>query len=119
MTGKDELISELSSNKLLTQRDLLQSLHSLLRPIDAHLSPGQARISIGSTASHFDEIAAQLEGFARRLWGAVPAGTLEDDGINWESYRTGLQNGTDPNHTEYWGDCRAKDQRMVEVSIIV
>jgi hypothetical protein len=33
-------------------------------------------------------------------------------------YATGLANGTDPNHAEYWGPVVLRDQRMVEMEII-
>ncbi|KAG8901861.1 hypothetical protein FRB99_005038, partial [Tulasnella sp. 403] len=70
---------------------------------------------------HFDDAAAELEGFARRLWGAVPAGignAGSTDGVDWESYRTGITNGTDPGHPEYWGAARDRDQRLVEMAPI-
>lgn len=40
----------------------------VLDPLAAHTSPGGSRIVIGHTGTHFDEAAAQLEGFSRPLW---------------------------------------------------
>lgn len=108
-----------SKNPLRTREDLQQALKSFLDPLAPHTSPRGARIKIGSTATHYDETAAQLEGFARPLWGlaALLAGGGTYDGVDrWVS---GLAAGTDPSDgLEYWGESRAKDQRMVEMSPI-
>ncbi|TEB18319.1 hypothetical protein FA13DRAFT_1767672 [Coprinellus micaceus] len=65
-----------------------------------------SRIQLGYTGNHFDDIAAQLEGFARPVW----------DYAGKERWVEGLKNGTDPNSDEFWGNMRDKDQRMVECS---
>ncbi|KAG8870713.1 hypothetical protein FRB97_009458 [Tulasnella sp. 331] len=101
------MTSSLLSNPLSTRADVESALNAILSPLDRHLSPGHARVSIGHTAAHFDDIAVQLEGYARRLWGAAPFG-VESDSIDWSSYRTGLANGTNPSHPEFWGN-PAKD----------
>lgn len=113
----------LAANPLETRTDVDAALESLLAPLHRLISPSCARVKIGHTTAHFDDIAAQLEGFARRLWGAAPsgAGTHGDgEGVDWNSYPKGLANGTDPHHPEFWGN-PAKDhpdQRLVEVSVL-
>ncbi len=58
-----------TSNPLQTRDDLAAFLKTLLQGLGAHTSPGGARIHLGFTGTHYDDIAAQLEGFARPLWG--------------------------------------------------
>ncbi|KAK7031509.1 hypothetical protein R3P38DRAFT_3313584 [Favolaschia claudopus] len=110
--------SPFASNPLKTKADLAKFLTGLLDPLAAHTSPGGARIHLGHTATHFDETAAQLEGFSRPIWGlaALLGGGGEYSGR--ERWVSGLANGCDPKHEEFWGDMRDKDQRMVECSAI-
>lgn len=105
-------------NELKTRDDLEKFLVELLDPLAAHTSPGGARIHLGHTATHYDEIAAQLEGFSRPIWGlaSLIAGGGSYAGTN--RWVNGFTNGSDPNGPEYWGDMRDKDQRMVECSAI-
>lgn len=102
------------SNPLRTRADVAAACVSLLDPVAARLSPGRARARLGATATHFDETAAQLEGFARPLWGlgALLAGGGAYDKAHL--FREGLAAGTDPSHPEYWGAVQDVDQRMVE-----
>lgn len=109
---------KLSMNALSSHSDVLSALHTLLAPLNPHLSAGAARVKLGHTSGHFDDDAAELEGFARRLWGAVPAGIglpASEDGIDWDAYMDGIEHGVDPNDSEYWGAAVDKDQRLVEV----
>lgn len=116
--------SPLSLDPLLTRRDLAHAATLLLDSLALFTSPGGARIKLGNTGTHYDEVAAQLEGFSRPLWGLVPLllGGGAEGGA--ESYAgahrwvQGLANGTDPSHPEYWGPTRDKDQRMVEMCAI-
>ncbi|KAI9738291.1 MAG: hypothetical protein M1834_008789 [Cirrosporium novae-zelandiae] len=98
-----------------TKTDLQDACIALLEPLTQHFSPEKARIKVGTTAAHFDESAAQLEGYARPLWAlcALVAGGYEWDGT--KLWVKGLINGTDPNHAEYWGAVEDVDQRMVEM----
>jgi hypothetical protein len=43
-------------------------MYPVLDALAPHTSPGGARIVLGYTGTHFDEAAAQLEGFSRPLW---------------------------------------------------
>ncbi|KAJ7272625.1 hypothetical protein B0H12DRAFT_1208464 [Mycena haematopus] len=107
-----------ASNPLKTKADLAKFLTGLLDPLAAHTSPGGARIHLGHTATHYDETAAQLEGFSRPIWGL--ASLLAGGGTYAGTQRwvDGLANGCDPGHEEFWGNMRDKDQRMVECSAI-
>ncbi|TFK33957.1 hypothetical protein BDQ12DRAFT_707153 [Crucibulum laeve] len=106
------------SNPLETRDDLAKFLTGILDPLASHTSPGGARIHLGHTATHYDEAAAQLEGFSRPIWGlaALLGGGGEYEGT--KRWVDGFKNGTDPNSPEFWGPMRDKDQRMVECSAI-
>ncbi|MGV8853343.1 MAG: DUF2264 domain-containing protein [Devosia sp.] len=108
----------LHGNPLKTRSDAETALHDLFAPLLPYFSEGGARVRLDGAAAHFDRAAADLEGFARPLWGLTPlaagGGTFE----HWELYRRGLANGTDPKHPEYWGAVNATDQRMVELAAI-
>ena len=118
-----------SDNSFRTREDVIRATISLLKPLLPYFSPGKARIRIPvSTAAHFDEAAAQLEGFARPLWAigalALTIGTITDEQLLAqvhsiiEPWMQGFANGTDPDHPEYWGAIGDKDQRMVEAETI-
>lgn len=113
-----------SDNPFRSHADFKTASISLLRALKPYQSPGGARIKLPlSTGTHFDDVAAQLEGYARPLWAV---GTLLHSNIVTqkeyieliEPYVRGLANGTDPQHDEYWGPVVLRDQRMVEMEII-
>lgn len=108
------LSTPFASNPLSTKQDLRDFLIGLLDPLKAHTSLGCARIHVGFTGTHYDETAAQLEGFSRPIWGL--ASLLAGGGvyIGTQRWVTGFQNGSNPDHEEFWGEMRNKDQRMVE-----
>ncbi|KAF2112786.1 hypothetical protein BDV96DRAFT_157389 [Lophiotrema nucula] len=113
-----------SDNSFTTHNDFNNACLALLRALRPYQSTGGARIKLPlATGTHFDEVAAQLEGFARPLWavGALLHGgclmEAEQEAIV-QPYVEGLANGTDPQHPEYWGPVVVRDQRMVEMEII-
>jgi hypothetical protein len=114
-----------SDNPFNKRADLEAAVYALLKALIPYQSAHGARIRLPvGTAAHFDEAAAQLEGFARPLWaiGALLAAKSPDDPIDprlW-GWINGFGFGTDPDtaNDEYWGDIDDKDQRMVEVEIL-
>ncbi|KAJ4320645.1 hypothetical protein N0V94_003293 [Neodidymelliopsis sp. IMI 364377] len=113
-----------SDSAFSTHQDFKVSVVALLRALKPYQSLGGARIRLPlATGTHFDDVAAQLEGFARALWAV---GTLLHSKIVQQDehdeliqpYINGLANGTDPSHAEYWGPVVLRDQRMVEMEII-
>ncbi|MBE3048161.1 DUF2264 domain-containing protein [Candidatus Bathyarchaeota archaeon] len=117
-----------SDNPFRTRNDLIRATLALLTPLVPYSSPGNARIRIPvATGAHFDESAAQFEGFARPLW-AVGALLLGSESISCpdlaaevdavvQPWVRGVIAGTDPAHPEYWGAMQDSDQRMVEAEI--
>ena len=113
-----QLQSPYANNPVKTKEDLSLFLVGLLDALAPHTSPGGARIHVGYTGTHFDEAAAQLEGFSRPIWGLASllgGGGKYDGASRWVQ---GFESGVDPDHEEFWGNMRNKDQRMVECSAI-
>jgi hypothetical protein len=105
-----------SQVKITDRASVQQLLKTVLDPLEPFFSPDKARISVpGATATHYDEVAAELEGWARPLYGLAPllAGGGEYENTKW--WIEGLKHGTDPDHPEFWGYTRGNDQRMVEM----
>ncbi|KAI4654329.1 uncharacterized protein J4E78_007374 [Alternaria triticimaculans] len=113
-----------SNNPFKTHADLKTASIALLRALKPYQSPHGARIKVPlSTGTHFDDVAAQLEGYARPLWavGALMHSNIVSEDEYEElikPYALGLANGTNPNHEDYWGPVVLRDQRMVEMEII-
>ena len=105
-------------NPLKTRDDVERALRESFAPLLPFFSPGGARVRLNGAAAHFDRAAADLEGFARPLWGLVPLAAGGGRFEHWELYRRGLANGCDPAHAEYWGPVTGTDQRMVELAAI-
>lgn len=79
-----------------------------------YASRGGARIRLGVNIGHQDDTAADLEGYARPLWGLAPLAAGGGDFAHWDVWARGLAAGTDPGHPEYWGAPEGIDQRTVE-----
>lgn len=119
-----------SDNPLRTRDDLIRANIALVKPLLPHFSPEKARIRIPvASGAHFDEAAAQLEGFARPLWSvgallsSLAAGVSDADLAHQidqvtEPWIAGYTAGTDSGHAEYWGSVGQVDQRMVEAEIV-
>ncbi|MBU2867264.1 DUF2264 domain-containing protein [Pacificibacter marinus] len=108
----------LHGQPLNARADLIAVMERLLAPLDAYRSTGCARVQLSPTGAIFDHGAAELEGFARPLWAIAAASAGGDTTTDWQPYRTGLDNGTNPDHPEYWGDLGEVDQRLVELAAV-
>jgi len=117
-------LKDFSNNPFKTHGDFKAAATALLRALTPYQSSSGARIKLPlSTGTHFDDVAAQLEGYARPLWavGALMHSKIlspEEVKDLIEPYARGLANGTDPAHPDYWGPVVVRDQRMVEMEII-
>ena len=108
----------LHGNPLKTRQDLSKALMDLFNPLLPYFSHGGARVRLSAYGAIFDHPAADLEGFARPLWGIVPFAAGGGEFPHWELYRRGLVNGMNPDHAEYWGDLTDRNQRLVELAAI-
>lgn len=118
MTYDPASANPLHGNPLKTRADVEKGLRDLFAPLLPYFSDGGARVRLDGAGAHFDRAAADLEGFARPLWGLAPLAAGGAAFEHWELYRQGLANGTDPGHPEYWGTVKTTDQRMVELAAI-
>ncbi|WP_417307648.1 DUF2264 domain-containing protein [Devosia sp.] len=108
----------LNGNPLRNRSDVERALRDSFAPLLPYFSPGSARVRLSATGAIFPPAAADLEGFARPLWGLVPLAAGGGSFAHWDLFRQGLANGTDPAHPEYWGDFNGTDQRLVELAAI-
>ncbi|KAM3503586.1 hypothetical protein MY10362_004120 [Beauveria mimosiformis] len=117
-----------SDNGFSSHTDAVAASRALLKPLVPYFSPGKARVKIPVTSgAHFDDTAAELEGYARPLWVVATLlaaqqryakghETTSDSLLN--HWVKGLEHGVDPSHQEYWGAIGDWDQRMVEAEVI-
>jgi hypothetical protein len=103
-----------STNPLRSREDVVAAVTSLLDPLLPGFSPHASMVKVGSTGTRFDETAAQVEGFARPLWGLAPLLAGGSAYAGTEQFVQGLINGTDPESPGFWGFMEDTDQRMVE-----
>ncbi|PDT42686.1 MULTISPECIES: DUF2264 domain-containing protein [Sinorhizobium] len=118
MTYDPASSNPLVGNPLETRSDMQHALLGLFDPLLPYFSKGNARVRLDAAAAHFDRAAADLEGFARPLWGLAPFAAAGGDFPHWRRYVEGIANGTDPNHPEFWGNVGNRDQRMVELAAL-
>lgn len=104
---------------LHTKADYIDCLKKIVSPLKVYYTPGYAGLKCGHTGAYYDETGAMLEGFSRVLWGLAPlwGGGHDCEGFD-EIYLKGITNGTDPSHSEYWGEIGDFDQKMVETAAI-
>ncbi|KAI8661125.1 hypothetical protein NCS55_00981700 [Fusarium keratoplasticum] len=113
-------LSGFSDNPFETRDDVIRAAEALIRPLMQYMSPGKGRVRIPhSTGTHFDETAAQLEGFARPFWaiGALLMGRTGNMELI-QPWLDGFEAGTDPESPDYWGPIKSFDQRMVEAEMM-
>lgn len=113
-TNRAFALHPFSTNPLKTRDDVVAAASSLLGPLVSGFSPKCALIKVGSTGTRFDETAAQIEGFARPLWGLAPLLAGGSKFEHSDKFVQGLISGTDPESGEFWGYMEDIDQRMVE-----
>lgn len=95
-----------------------EAVKLLYRPLASHASLGGARVRLGPSHAHYPAAVAELEGFARPLWGLAPLRAGGGEIGEWNRFSAGLAHGTDPSHAEFWGAPRDFDQRFVEMAAI-
>jgi len=101
----------------LTDRASVQQLaRTLLDPLEPFFSPKKATVRCpGATGVRFDQTASEIEGFARPLWALTFLLAGGGEYKNAELWSQGLKEGMNPSSSEFWGQVRDNDQRMVEM----
>lgn len=100
-----------------SKNDFTKLLFNILNPLRDLYTPKKTGIIHHGCAAWYDDAAARCESFSRPLWGLVPyfCGGGRDEEFE-KIYIEGITNGTNPDCDEYFGDCRDKDQRFVEMA---
>jgi len=116
-TGTGLKIESLNSKK-----DFQNLMFDILNPLKPHYSEGGAELYLGDSFAHYDIKATYMEAVSRPLWALSPywagGGREEESNPFIDIYVKALSNGTDPENTEYWGECGNFDQRFVEMAAI-
>jgi hypothetical protein len=112
------LYNPMAGNPFASRDDAIRALRDLSLPLMDHFSDGCGRLRLAATGFHFSAASADLEGLTRPLWGLAPlvAGGESFEGI--DKFVTGLANGSDPEHPDFWGYPSDYDQRIVESAAI-
>ncbi len=108
----------LAGNPLRSRADLQRAVRDLVTPLLPHFSPGRARVRLGSFAAVFPNADAELEGFARPLFGLAPLAAGGGAFAHWEHWQRGLAAGVDPDHPEHWSFYDGTAQTMVEQAAV-
>ncbi len=104
---------------LHTKQDFVQLAQRILDPLQPHYSSGCARMSLGDTSAVYTQNAIEVEAFSRPLWALAPLWCGGEQSAQFATiYQTGLANGSDPTHPEYWGNTHDNDQCFVEMAAI-
>jgi hypothetical protein len=103
--------------KLNSKQDYFNLFNTINDPLVKHRNASGTRILYGHNGVGYGTKIAGVEGFARYLWGAGPAIELLPP-AEVAQITTGMVNGTNPEHPDYWGDLKDYDQRMVEMPAI-
>ena len=108
-----------------TREHYQEIFKGLIAAIIDNGSPGCARQVIPGPRSHHGRIADELEGFTRSFIMAGPwLHSAKDPVFEWKGrrydvaqfFRTGMVNGTNPEHPEYWGAPYDYAQHLVEMA---
>lgn len=104
---------------LQTKQDYQRRLFELLDPLLPHYSAGKASLLLGYTGALHSPAVANMESFARVIWGLGPYFCGGGTSAEFEDiYVQGLTHGTDPSNPEYWGPVADYDQPLVEMPAI-
>lgn len=101
-----------------TRSDVQRALVGLLAPAERHFSAGRARVCLGYNSAHYASAFAEIEGFARLLWGVVPLVAGGYPHPSAHLFVEGIVNGTDPSHPEFWGVPADRDVRLIEAAVL-
>ena len=104
---------------LNTKQDFVNLLKKTINPLKDFYTPYKAGLKLGDFGVFYPEEIAQMEGFARVLWGLAPLWACGESAGEFDDiYVQGIINGTDPESPEYWGEIPkvSGDQRLVEMA---
>lgn len=78
-----------ANNTLKTRKDVAQAFEQQGEPLIPAFAEDAARVCLADTSALFSMESAELEGFARPLWGIVPFVYGGGEFKHWEVFRRG------------------------------
>jgi len=109
--------SEYNSSSLFhTRTDLQEQALAMLRALAQRGTPEAAGYELGSNRAFYGEAATRLETFSRTLWLSAPLSVQGE--FPTELIARGIDAGTNPASTAFWGWAGTFDQRFVEMTAI-
>ena len=111
-------MTEIKEAGMGAREETEQFLMTMLTPLENKFNNGCTGLMLGENTAHYATVICQMEGMLRTLFGIVPY--MAGGGVLpwWDKYVKGIENATDPNSNDYWGEAAPYDQRMVEMTAI-
>ncbi|MEZ8859527.1 DUF2264 domain-containing protein [Vibrio sp. 10N.247.311.51] len=103
-------------NPMNSKRNYQVLLNDLFEPLVPYFQQQGAAIDLKEGGAIFDMKASALEGVARPLWGIIPLVKGGGQFEYWPLYHDLISQGTDPEHSNYWGQPKGINQRSVEMA---
>ncbi len=101
----------------MNKQDYQNLLLKTISPLKKYYSEGGARVRLRGHAAWYEDISVETEAFARPLWGLAPFWAGGGEAKDFEKlYLKGMESGSDPKNSEYWGECTDRNQRFVEMA---
>lgn len=105
--------------KLETKQDVLNWADGLFSAVWARRDKHSTGIPLGKVVSLYGEKTAAMESFCRLLWGVFPAlAGGNETSLNVSDIFRVIAEGTNPTHSNYWGNLTDFDQRCVEMAVL-
>ncbi|PNH77765.1 DUF2264 domain-containing protein [Vibrio diazotrophicus] len=105
-------------NELKTKQDYQLLVNDMFEPLVPYYKKQSSLIDFGSGGAWFDMKASSLEGAVRPLWGIIPLVLGGGEFQYWKLIQQAIIEGTDPEHSNFWGHVGDHDQRSVEMAVI-
>lgn len=105
-------------NELNTKQDYQLLVNDMFEPLVPYYQKQSSLIDFGSGGAWFDMKASSLEGVVRPLWGIIPLVLGGGEFKYWKLIQQAIIEGTDPEHSNFWGHVGNHDQRSVEMAVI-
>lgn len=100
-----------------TKKDFVNCLEKILLPVKHCITPEKSGFRFSEAGVFYTKRVAELEAFARMLWGLAPLWGGGEDFDDFENiYLDGIINGTDPKSVGYWGEIHDYDQKLIEAA---
>ncbi len=109
------LYEQFEQNPMQTKQDFQQLVLDLYCPLARHQSDAGAVCDLEEGAAFYDMQSSYIEAVARPLWAIVPLVAGGGHFPYWDNIAKAIIAGTDPQHSEYWGETRDMNQRSVEM----